>query len=68
MKKERNRRRRNKKSDLAKSKRRKREKYYCSFLIEIAKYTNEEQDLAGIVIYVENKKVNKALDGLTFHS
>lgn len=37
-------------------------------LIEIAKYTDEEQDLAGIVIYGENKKVSKALDGLKFHS
>jgi hypothetical protein len=36
--------------------------------IEIGKYTDEEQDLAGIVLYGENKKVDKALDGLKFHS
>jgi len=37
-------------------------------LIEISKYTDDEQQLAGIVIYGENKKVDKALDGLKFHS
>jgi hypothetical protein len=36
--------------------------------IEIAKYTDEEQDLAGIILYGENKKVDKAIDGLKFHS
>lgn len=34
--------------------------------IEIAKFTDEEQTLVGIVMYGENKKVNKALDGLKF--
>ena len=37
-------------------------------LIEIAKATDEDQELAGIVIYGENRKVDKALDGLKFHS
>ena len=37
-------------------------------LIEIAKYTDEQQELSGIVIYGENKKVDKALEGLKFHS
>ena len=37
-------------------------------LIEIAKCTDESQLLAGIIIYGENKKVDKALDGLKFHS
>jgi hypothetical protein len=36
-------------------------------LIEIARYTDDEQELAGIIIYGENKKVDKALDGLKFH-
>ena len=36
--------------------------------IEIGKSTDEDQDLAGIVLYGENKKVDKALDGLRFHS
>ena len=35
--------------------------------IEIAKYTDEGQELAGIIIYGENKKIDKALDGLEFH-
>jgi len=35
--------------------------------IEIGKATDEEQDLAGIVLYGENKKVDKAVDGLKFH-
>ena len=35
--------------------------------IEIAKSSDEEQVLVGIVIYGENKKVAKALDGLKFH-
>jgi hypothetical protein len=37
-------------------------------LAEIAKYTDEELTLVGIVVYGENKKVDKALDGLKFHS
>lgn len=37
-------------------------------LLEIAKYTDDEQNLVGIIIYGENKKVNKALDGLKFHA
>ena len=36
--------------------------------IEIAKSSDEEQILVGIVIYGENKQVNKALEGLKFHS
>lgn len=36
-------------------------------LIEISKYTDEQQELAGIVLYGDNKKVDKALDGLKFH-
>jgi hypothetical protein len=36
--------------------------------IEIGKTTDAELDLAGIVLYGENKKVDKALDGLRFHS
>jgi hypothetical protein len=36
--------------------------------IEIGKCTDEEQDLVGVVLYGENKKVDKALDGLKFHS
>lgn len=35
--------------------------------IEIAKCTDEQQDLAGIILYGENKKVDKAIDGLKFH-
>lgn len=35
--------------------------------IEISKCTDEEQDLVGIVIYGENRKVSKALNGLKFH-
>ena len=35
--------------------------------LEIAKFSDEEQVLAGIVIYGENKKVSKALDGLKFY-
>lgn len=37
-------------------------------LVEISKYTDDEQELAGIIIYGENRKVDKALDGLKFHS
>jgi hypothetical protein len=36
-------------------------------LTEIAKYPDDEQKLVGIVLYGENKKVSKALDGLKFH-
>ncbi len=35
--------------------------------IEIARITDENQVLAGISLYGENKKVNKAVDGLKFH-
>lgn len=37
-------------------------------LTEIAQYTDAELDLAGIIIYGENKKVDKAVDKLRFHS
>ena len=37
-------------------------------LAEISKYADDEQELAGIIIYGENRKVDKALDGLKFHS
>lgn len=37
-------------------------------LLEIAKYADSELDLAGIIIYGENKKVDKAIDKLKFHS
>ncbi len=33
----------------------------------IAKSTDENQDLVGIIVYGDNRKVNKALDGLKFH-
>jgi hypothetical protein len=36
-------------------------------LIEISKTSDENQELVGIVIYGENRKVNKALNGLKFH-
>ncbi len=36
-------------------------------LIEIAKCTDDNLDLVGIVIYGDTKKVNKAVDGLKFH-
>ena len=36
-------------------------------LLEIAKLPDEEQDLVGIVLYGENRKVDKAIDGLKFH-
>jgi len=35
--------------------------------IEISRFSDEDQILVGIVIYGENKLVNKALDGLKFH-
>jgi hypothetical protein len=37
-------------------------------LAEIAKCTDADLDLVGIVVYGENKKVDKALDKLKFHS
>jgi hypothetical protein len=36
-------------------------------LQEIAAQTDETQDLVGIIIYGENRKVDKAISGLTFH-
>ncbi|MDP9079368.1 MAG: DUF2000 domain-containing protein [Bacteroidota bacterium] len=36
-------------------------------LDETVRNTDDEQDLVGLVIYGENKKVNKAIDGLKFH-
>ena len=36
-------------------------------LAEIAQYRDDEQDLAGIVIYGESKKVDKAVKDLKFH-
>ena len=36
--------------------------------MEVSKLTDDCSNLVGIVIYGENKKVNKALDGLMFHS
>ncbi|BDD09518.1 hypothetical protein FUAX_19500 [Fulvitalea axinellae] len=35
--------------------------------VEIGKCTDETQELVGIIVYGENKKVNKALNGLKFH-
>ena len=35
--------------------------------IEMKKCTDENQDLVGIAIYGEKRKVSKALDGLKFH-
>lgn len=37
-------------------------------LVEIAKHTDFKLDLAGIIIYGENKKVDKAIDKLKLHS
>ena len=37
-------------------------------LLEIAKATDDEQILVGIILYGENRKVSKALDGLKFYS
>ncbi|CAN5426501.1 DUF2000 domain-containing protein [soil metagenome] len=34
---------------------------------EIARHTVNDLDLVGIIVYGENKKVDKALDGLKFH-
>lgn len=36
--------------------------------MEMSKLTDDCSNLVGIIIYGENKKVNKALDGLVFHS
>lgn len=36
--------------------------------LEISKTDDDNQVLAGIILYCENKKVNKALDGLKLHS
>lgn len=36
-------------------------------VLEIAKHTTDNLDLAGIIVYGENKKVDKALAGLKFH-
>jgi hypothetical protein len=36
-------------------------------LSETAKYSDEEQELVGILIYGDAKKVSKAIDGLKFH-
>jgi len=36
--------------------------------LEISRCSDEEQSLAGIVVYGESKKVSKALDGLKFHA
>jgi hypothetical protein len=32
-----------------------------------ASFTDSEQDLVGLIIYGDTKKVNKAVDGLKFH-
>ncbi len=32
-----------------------------------ARIPDDEQDLVGLILYGENKKVNKAIDGLKFH-
>jgi hypothetical protein len=37
-------------------------------LEEIARYSDDEQQLVGIIIYGENKLVDKAVDNLKFHS
>ena len=36
-------------------------------LLEIARQTDEELELVGLVLYGENKQVDKALKGLKFH-
>jgi len=36
-------------------------------VLEIAKYRADDLNLIGIIIYGDNKKVDKALDGLKFH-
>ena len=37
-------------------------------LKEIAKYPDAELDLVGIIVFGENKKVDKAVDKLKLHS
>ena len=37
-------------------------------LLEIASYTDENQDLVGLIVYGENRKVDKTLSGLRFHA
>lgn len=37
-------------------------------IAEIARHTDGNLDLVGIIVYGPNKKVDKALDGLRFHS
>lgn len=34
---------------------------------EIAQYTDDTQELVGLIVYGENRKVDKALSGLTYH-
>ena len=34
---------------------------------EIGKFTDEEQELVGIVLYGDRRKVDKSVDGLKFH-
>lgn len=34
---------------------------------EISQHTAADLDLVGLIVYGDNKKVNKALDGLKFH-
>lgn len=36
-------------------------------IIEISSHAADNLDLVGIIVYGENKKVDKALDGLKFH-
>jgi hypothetical protein len=36
-------------------------------VLEVAKHTADNLDLVGIIVYGENKKVDKALDGLKYH-
>jgi len=36
-------------------------------VLEIAKHTADNLDLVGMIVYGENKKVDKALDGLKYH-
>lgn len=36
-------------------------------VIEISKHTSDDLALVGIIVYGENRKVDKALDGLKFH-
>ena len=36
-------------------------------LDETARHTDDEQDLVGLAIYGDSKKVSKAIDGLKFH-